>query len=211
MDAADATACNAGFAGDLRGIPSPMKDETPYACDDMIDAHVADGSGYLWPLQPESGQTLTMTAIFRRVHTPPMNDDAEAKRAAIRDLMARKGLKLSSWCKKAGISRGSLRAFLEGNSRSMTTRTIQQLANAADVTVAELLGGNPPALVHVIADQTSEGFDEDVLDMAIKKVLRAHITETMGHLESEHLSGLSARVIELYRRTVGGKQQQHAN
>lgn len=65
---------------------------------------------------------------------------ADQQRKALVKFMASRGLKQSSWCKKANISEGSLRNFLNGDSDSMQSNQLQMLAQAADTTIAEILG-----------------------------------------------------------------------
>lgn len=67
-------------------------------------------------------------------------DDAERRRMALRQFMKIHGLKVFPWARKAGISEGALRNFLNGKSNSLSTRTLDALAGAVGVSVSTLLG-----------------------------------------------------------------------
>lgn len=67
-------------------------------------------------------------------------DDAERRRMALRQFMKAHGLRVFPWAKKAGISEGALRNFLNGKSNSLSTRTLDALATAIGVSVSTLLG-----------------------------------------------------------------------
>lgn len=67
-------------------------------------------------------------------------DDAERRRMALRQFMKIHGLKVFPWARKAGVSEGALRNFLNGKSSSLSTRTLDALARAAGVSVSTLLG-----------------------------------------------------------------------
>lgn len=66
----------------------------------------------------------------------------EQRRRALRAFMESREppLKTFPWCVAAGISEGTLRNFLAGESESLSDRSYELLARAADVTVGELRG-----------------------------------------------------------------------
>jgi hypothetical protein len=74
-------------------------------------------------------------------------EESEKKRRALRAFIARRKLTLNGWATKAGISEGTLRAFLDTDNptHSLTMRTLAKLAQAEGVTVAELIGEDVPA------------------------------------------------------------------
>lgn len=68
---------------------------------------------------------------------------SELRRSAIQNFMKARGLKMKPWADKAGIAEGTIRGFLKGRADSLTHSTLQKLADAADATVAELIGEKP--------------------------------------------------------------------
>lgn len=80
-----------------------------------------------------------------RPTVPPMVSKRKAfapdqRRRALRAFMDARRLKVFPWCKAAGISEGTLRNFLNGDSDSLSDRSYELLAAAADTTVANLRG-----------------------------------------------------------------------
>ena len=69
-----------------------------------------------------------------------MSSESDRQRAAIKDFMASRNLKPRPWCEKAKVAEGTLRAFLKGATRSLTTDTLAKLAQAENVTISEILG-----------------------------------------------------------------------
>lgn len=69
----------------------------------------------------------------------------ENRRRALRAFMERRGLKPTPWAKSAGVSDGAIRAFLKGDSDSLTANTYEKLAAAVDASPAELCGWVPAA------------------------------------------------------------------
>ena len=62
------------------------------------------------------------------------------QRHAICHFMQQRKLKVFPWCKRAGVSEGTLRAFLRGDTSTLQTSTLQKLADAENVSVGEVLG-----------------------------------------------------------------------
>lgn len=87
---------------------------------------------------------------------------AQRQRAAIKHAMAKHGLIVTSWCRDAGISEGTLRNFLSGENESMQTNNLEMLARAAGVSLSELLGEE----VHYKADN-------DLMQKSVESILRA--------------------------------------
>jgi transcriptional regulator with XRE-family HTH domain len=67
----------------------------------------------------------------------------ELRRDALRHAVARvkdhRGLSLDQWTTKAGVSRSTIRQYLNGQSRSLNCETYDRLALAAGLTITELL------------------------------------------------------------------------
>lgn len=64
---------------------------------------------------------------------------AEQRRQQLRKFIAKKGLKLRAWARDADLkSDGTIRNFLDGNTKSMTQETVSKLAHAAGVPVSEI-------------------------------------------------------------------------
>lgn len=66
---------------------------------------------------------------------------ADRQRRSIKKVMFDRHLKVAPWCEDAGISEGTLRNFLAGESNSITTVNAQKLADKAFVSISELLCG----------------------------------------------------------------------
>jgi transcriptional regulator with XRE-family HTH domain len=65
------------------------------------------------------------------------------RRIAIKQFMERRGLKPSPWSKASGIRESTLRDYMSGRNNTMTIDTLEKLANAAKVTIAEIIGEAP--------------------------------------------------------------------
>jgi transcriptional regulator with XRE-family HTH domain len=68
---------------------------------------------------------------------------AERHRKALRFWQAELCLKTASWCKRAGISEGTLRNFLSGVSATIEIDTLEALAEAIGKSIGELLDMKP--------------------------------------------------------------------
>lgn len=74
----------------------------------------------------------------------PKAFDPATRRRALRAFMQDRGLKVLPWCSAAGLSEGTLRNFLAGKSDSLSDRSYELLAEAANTPVAVLRGDSPP-------------------------------------------------------------------
>src|SRR3954454_14636742 len=70
---------------------------------------------------------------------PPPNP--EALRAGLARFIKSRGLTVSGWCKRAGITEGTLRSFLAGRSQTLTHATLAALAYAVQEPITALLSG----------------------------------------------------------------------
>jgi repressor LexA len=68
-------------------------------------------------------------------------DELERVRAAVKEVMARKGLKPKPLAKSAGLGDTSVRDLLDNAGRDIKIGTLQKLAGAMDINVEDLLGG----------------------------------------------------------------------
>lgn len=84
--------------------------------------------------------------------------DPEATRKALKDFMTLQGIKIAPWCRKAGLSNGTVRNFLDGRTRTMKQETLLRLASAAHVTIEEMLGEtkNSPSELGEMYEQLSD-------------------------------------------------------
>jgi phage repressor protein C with HTH and peptisase S24 domain len=73
-----------------------------------------------------------------------MASASEDRRQALRSFMKERGLKAKPWADRAKVADGTLRGFLKGRTDSLTHSTLQKLAEAADATIAEIIGERPP-------------------------------------------------------------------
>lgn len=87
---------------------------------------------------------------------------AQRHRQAIRKVMAERGLQVSPWCKRAGITEGALRNFLNGDSESMGANSLDLLAGAAGVTLGSLLG-----------EEIHYKIDDELMEKAVDSILLA--------------------------------------
>src|SRR3954466_4336062 len=71
---------------------------------------------------------------------PPPNP--EALRAGLARFIKSRGLTVSGWCKRAGVTEGTLRSFLAGRSQTLTHATLAALAYAAEEPITALVRGN---------------------------------------------------------------------
>jgi len=70
----------------------------------------------------------------------------ELIRQRIQDFRTSQGLSVSAWARKAGIAEGTLRNYLRGHTQSLRYETMEKLAAAFQMSVAEMLGeGNLPS------------------------------------------------------------------
>lgn len=114
----------------------------------------------------------------------PMVRDAEQDtREALLRFMDQRGLKVSPWAERAGITEGTLRSFLAGGTRSMRHANLRKLAAAENVSVEQMLGrviaptvATVPVIDYVQAGnwrevvdayQPGHGFDEIGVDRRI--------------------------------------------
>lgn len=96
----------------------------------------------------------------------------DSRRTAIRRFMSDRRLKVQPWSVKAGVEEGTLRGFLAGRTRSMRYDTLEKLAAAENVSVAEMIGEKPRVptpgrdlgVVKGLAVQASMGGGVDVLE-----------------------------------------------
>ena len=87
-------------------------------------------------------------------------DELERVRAAVRDVMARKGMKPKPLAKRAGLGDTSVRDLLDNEGRDIKIGTLQKLAGAMDVNVEDLLGGVGVPLTGRVGAGGSIVFDE---------------------------------------------------
>lgn len=66
------------------------------------------------------------------------------KIAALRSFMERRGLKPHPWAQSAGIRSSTLYNFLAGKSATLSSETLERLAQAAGASVDEILGREGP-------------------------------------------------------------------
>lgn len=65
-------------------------------------------------------------------------------RVAIVRFMKDRGLKQTPWAEKAGVPESTFRSLLSGKAQASRHDTLQKLAKAADVTIAEMIGEKVP-------------------------------------------------------------------
>jgi DNA-binding Xre family transcriptional regulator len=74
----------------------------------------------------------------------PMNDALHSQlRRTLREIAKSRGLTFENWSMLADLAEGTMRNFVNGASRSITLHTLQKLAIAVDLEVADLLKFKP--------------------------------------------------------------------
>lgn len=92
-------------------------------------------------------------------------DISDKHREFLRSFMKKNNLKTSSWAAKAGISEGTIRAFLTGKTSSLTTLIIEKLAKAAGVSPGEIIFEDPLAI-----NLDERYLNRDIMERSIIKV-----------------------------------------
>lgn len=77
----------------------------------------------------------------------------ESTRDNLDRFITQRGLKIKPWAKKAGLSDATVRSFLKGRTTSLSYSTLERLAQAAGVTVDEIIGGNKQTNKQTPSDQ----------------------------------------------------------
>lgn len=125
-----------------------------------------------------------------------MTEASDRHYAAFVRFMQERKLKITPWARKAGVSRSAINNYLTRSNSSMTAKTLEKLAAAAGATVAELIGEEPGIAT---AAPPSLSVDEEALLYAVRSVLRQHIRETRGNLDTEDLGPLSSKILKVYQ------------
>lgn len=112
-------------------------------------------------------------------------DISEQHRRILRSFMRKKNLKTNSWAIKAGISEGTIRAFLTGKTSSLTTLVIEKLAKAAGVTPAEI----------IFEDPLSVNLDERYLD---RDIMQRSIIKVSEIIKEKNLSFPPEKLAKIY-------------
>lgn len=104
--------------------------------------------------------------------------NADDRRAAFRAVIKRTGLSAGGWARKAGVAKSTLSQYLSGKTQSLNQLTLEKLAKAAQVPVAELTG-SPTSRVDDggNAGIVSRLSDEDVMNLQLMVQLLRQIAE----------------------------------
>ena len=89
----------------------------------------------------------------------------ERQRKIFKGFMEEKKLNAFSWAKKAGITESTIRHYLSGRNRSLTTLVLEKLANAAGASVADLIGENK--VIRGAENQVAPAFDRALMLRAL--------------------------------------------
>lgn len=117
---------------------------------------------------------------------------AKKHRAAIKAVIGKYGLRVAPWCIKAGISEGTLRNFLAGESDSLGANTLEMLAMAAGISIAELLGQE----VHYKAD-------DELMMKSAESILKAAKAKNAKLTRAQEM----AYTVMLYNHAIEYKRQ----
>jgi transcriptional regulator with XRE-family HTH domain len=116
----------------------------------------------------------------------------EKARQALRQFMLNRKLKIDPWAKRAGVSSGTIRNFLDGRSSSLTHKTLEKLAGAESVPIAVLIDPEYQESANEAAKLTE---DEALLFDCI--VAFEEVVEELGMRLS--VEKKARRIIEMYR------------
>ena len=111
----------------------------------------------------------------------------EKIRAAFRERLESEGLTVNSWARKAGVSEGGLRDFLNGRIKTITIQQMEKLGRAVGCSSVDfLIQSGPPesdasAPSPVMVPDTFRCFAPDI-DLAVTGYARC---STMGHLQGD--------------------------
>ena len=111
--------------------------------------------------------------------------------------MARRGLRVQPWAKRAGLAESTLRNFLHGDSSSMTQRSLEKLAAAEQVTVADMLAESAGS------DEGGRLFDSALMYDVIASLER-HLLKYGMELPPDRKAHA---VLELYRTYLARRSQ----
>lgn len=178
--------------------------------------------------QAANSHTATIAKTNSYSIFPRMNDTIRKKkdnvaakhRSAIKRVMAERGLSVDPWCKKAGVTEGALRNFLNGGTMSMNANNLELLAGAIGVSLSELLGdselkskqskeidgseaGLIKAIAVIFAIMTARGMTNDyelgeILNQQVLKLRASNQSDAVQVMESLLASlGLKPRESEI--------------
>lgn len=107
---------------------------------------------------------------------------ANKHRIALRQFMEENNLNVLSWSNKANLRESTLRNFLNGDSASITSKTLHELAQAANTNISQILGEtsciDPELLKEVlIAVAEEEGVQGLSLDIDSRSDSICHLYE----------------------------------
>jgi transcriptional regulator with XRE-family HTH domain len=99
--------------------------------------------------------------------------DGDRLRARLREISDRKGLGIFEWPVKAGLANATIQNLLLGKSNSMRPKTLQLLADAAGMTLDELLSDDAKPQDAVLAAIEAMRAEHVAILQAILEELRA--------------------------------------
>src|SRR5258708_1824954 len=111
--------------------------------------------------------------MARRGPGSSFEEHAEELRKRLTQFMQSKGLTVTGWAKRAGVTEGTLRSFLGRRSKTLTHATLLALADAAQEPVTALLAG------------TSIWGDTTRVEVTVKVSGAEHLNETLCDLGRE--------------------------
>lgn len=91
---------------------------------------------------------------------------SQKHRVAIKRFMTEHDLNVGEWSKRAGLTEGALRNFLNGINDSMGANNLQLLADAEGVTVGKILG-----------EDNSSSIDDDLMLRSLQSIEKAALIE----------------------------------
>ena len=98
--------------------------------------------------------------------------ETENHRKYLKKLMQENNLSVNSWSKIAGISEGTLRAYLSGRTNSISIKTLAKLAEAIQITVDELLLIETKPIRSYLDEEVFENSVLEVDNLIIQKKLK---------------------------------------
>lgn len=124
----------------------------------------------------------------------------EQLRDVLRTFMDAHSLKAKPWCDKAGVSPNLLYNFFREDSQGIRLDIALKLAQAAGVSISEMLGGPPDS--RDIERVFEVDFNPEVLGSVVIEVLNEFI-KTGRKLDRSLAWHLSVAIVEEYKKDIG--------
>lgn len=146
---------------------------------------------------------LRLTSAFMSSGKAPwLPGEVDRIRASITNHLARRNITLADWARRAKLADNTVRNLMKGKTDSLTMKSIQKLAAAENLTVAQLMQEAEPAPAAALAAPSEPAMPPGAMpgaiysapDLPILGTARGGIIDTDRMLVNEHVA-----VIRTYR------------